>query len=108
VSLVEVYISRFKYLRVLDFKKSSFEELPSSIGTLIHLRFLNLEDNDEIKRLPDSICKLHNLQPLWLAGCENLERLPKGIRNMISLRSLIVTTEHTSLSVNGEGCLNSL
>ena len=107
MSLVEACISRFKYLQVLDFKKSSFEELPSSIGTLKHLRFLNLTGDVIIKWLPDSISKLHNLQTLWLVGCKNLERFPKAIRNMI-LRCLIVTIEHTSLLENGEVCLDSL
>ena len=108
VSLVEACISRFKYLRVLDLRYSSFEELSSSIGTLKYLRLLNLSDNQTIKRLPHSICKLHNLQTLLLARCHNLERLPKSIRNMISLRFFTVTTKHTYLSKNGEGCLNSL
>jgi predicted nucleotidyltransferase len=108
VSLVEARISRFKYLCVVDFTKSSFKEFPSSIGTLKHLRLLNLSKNRIIKLLPNSICKLHSLQTLLLDHCDNLERLPKGIRNMINLRCLTVTTKHTSLLENGEGCLNSL
>ena len=108
VSLVEARISRFKYLRVVDFTKSSFKEFPISIGTLKHLRLLNLSKNRIIKLLPNSICKLHSLQTLLLDHCDNLERLPKGIRNMINLRCLTVTTKHTSLLENGEGCLNSL
>uniref|UniRef100_A0A2N9G2B7 NB-ARC domain-containing protein n=1 Tax=Fagus sylvatica TaxID=28930 RepID=A0A2N9G2B7_FAGSY len=86
VSLVEARISRFKYLCVVDFTKSSFKEFPSSIGTLKHLRLLNLSKNRIIKLLPNSICKLHSLQTLLLDRCDNLERLLKGIRNMINLR----------------------
>jgi Leucine-rich repeat (LRR) protein len=82
VSLVEVCISRFNYLRLLDISNSSSEVLPSSIGTLKHLRYLNLSYNKQIKKLPDSICKLHNLQTLLLHGCQRLEQLPKGTRNM--------------------------
>ena len=108
LSLVEACISRFKYLRVLDLSESSFEVLSSSVGTLKHLRYLNLSCNWNLKQLPNSICKLYNLQTLLLDGCINLERLPKGIRNMINLRVLVVTTKHTYLLENVVGCLKSL
>lgn len=85
MSLVEACISRSKSLRVLDLSGSSFEMLPSSIGTQKHLRYLNLACNRKIKKLLDTICKLQNFQALQLDGCDNLERLPKDIRNMISL-----------------------
>ncbi|KAM3691143.1 hypothetical protein ACJW31_09G173200 [Castanea mollissima] len=107
-SLLEACIARFKYLRVLDLSKSSFEVLPSFIGSLKHLRNLDLSSNCIIKQLPDSICKLHSLQNLHLVGCSNLERLPKDIRDIISLRHLCVTTKHTCLSEKEEGCLDSL
>nr|XP_023873046.1 putative disease resistance protein RGA1 [Quercus suber] len=108
MSLLEACISRFKYLRVLDLSLSSFEVLPDSIGSLKHLKYLDLSDNSRIKQLPDSICKLHSLQTLLLADCSNLERLPKGIRDIISLRFLWVTTKHTCLSEKAVGCLDSL
>nr|XP_023882073.1 putative disease resistance protein RGA3 [Quercus suber] len=107
VPLVEACISRFKYLRVLNLKGSSFEELSSSIGSLKHLRFFDLSGNDIIKRLPNSICKLYNLQTLIL-DCKNLEQLPKGIRNMISLRFLVVTNNQECLLEKAIGCMDSL
>ena len=61
MSLVEACILRFKYLRMLSLKGSSFEVLSSSIGSLKHLRFFDLSGNDIIKQIPNSICKLHNL-----------------------------------------------
>ena len=108
MSLLETCISRFKYLRVLDPENSSFEVLPNSIGSLKHLRYLDLTENRKIKQLPDSICKLHSLQTLLLLDCSNLERLPKGIRDIISLRFLFVTTKQTCLSEMAVGYLDSL
>nr|POE48514.1 disease resistance protein rga2 [Quercus suber] len=93
---------------MLDLSNSSFMVLPSSIGSLKHLRYLNLSYNRIIKQLPDCICKLHSLQTLALGNCNNLERLPKGIRDIISLRVLFVTTRHTCLSEKAVGCMDSL
>ncbi|KAM4080177.1 hypothetical protein ACB094_09G172000 [Castanea mollissima] len=108
MSILKACFSRFKYLRVLDLRNSSFEMLPNSIESLKHLRYLDLSFNRRIKQLPDSICKLYSLQTLLLLGCSNLERLPKGIRDIIRLRFLILTTEHTCLSEKAVGCLDSL
>ncbi|PRQ48971.1 putative P-loop containing nucleoside triphosphate hydrolase, leucine-rich repeat domain, L [Rosa chinensis] len=114
---VNTCISRFKYMRVLDLSWSPQEELPSSVGSLFHLRFLNLSENWKIKRLPNSISELLNLESLALTGCDALEEIPKDIGNLINLRYLGITTQQkylpkgirrlTSLqSLCFDGCVN--
>ncbi|XP_030553822.1 putative disease resistance protein RGA3 [Rhodamnia argentea] len=105
---LERCISRFKHLRVLWLENSSFDQLPSSIGGLKHLKFLSLRLNDNIKKLPESICELCNLQSLDLLGCWELEELPADMKNMISLRVLWIATKQQRLPENGIGCLTSL
>ncbi|XP_048127777.1 putative disease resistance protein RGA3 [Rhodamnia argentea] len=105
---LEMCISRFKHLRVLWLQISSFDQLPSSIGGLKHLRYLSLRDDGDIKKLPESVCELHNLQCLDLLGCSELEELPVDMKNMISLRVLWITTKQQRLPENGIGCLTSL
>nr|POE65463.1 putative disease resistance protein rga3 [Quercus suber] len=106
--LVETCISRFKQLRLLNLRYPRLEELPSSISTLKHLRYLNLRGNKQIKKLPKSICNLQNLETLILRGCEELEELPRDIRKMISLRYLSITTKQTRFPTNGIECMCSL
>ncbi|XP_056158981.1 putative disease resistance protein RGA3 [Syzygium oleosum] len=105
---LEMCISRFKHLRVIDLYGSSFDILPSSIGGLNHLRFLHLSDNRNIKKLPKSVCKLRNLQCLGLGGCRGLEELPADIKNMISLRVLFITTRHIGGCENLEALFDDI
>ncbi|XP_048127771.1 putative disease resistance protein RGA3 [Rhodamnia argentea] len=105
---LERCISRFQRLRVLWLQNSSFDQLPSSIGGLKHLRYLSLSCNFNIKKLPKSVCELRNLQCLDLIGCTKLDELPADMKNMISLRVLWITTKQQRLPESGIGCLTSL
>ncbi|XP_029126783.1 disease resistance protein RGA2 [Cajanus cajan] len=107
-ALLVTWITRYKYLRILDLSDSSFETLPNSIAKLKHLRALTLENNCKIKRLPDSIRKLQNLQLLSLRGCVELETLPKGLGMLISLQHLHITTKQSILSEDEFASLCSL
>ncbi|KAK2362527.1 putative disease resistance protein RGA3 [Trifolium repens] len=107
-SLLNIWLSRYKYLRFLDLSDSSFETLPNSIAELEHLRVLILSNNNKIKRIPHFIFKLHNLQVLGLDGCTELETLPKGLRKMTSLRYLTITTKQSVLSLTEFANMNNL
>ncbi|XP_059310375.1 putative disease resistance protein RGA1 [Lycium ferocissimum] len=105
---VENCIARFMQLRVLDMSDSCFDELPSSIGELKYLRYLDVSANGSIKELPDSINKLLSLQTLRVSRCAQLEGLPKDIGNLISLKHLYITTKQACFPDKAIGCLSSL
>ncbi|RZB41483.1 putative disease resistance protein RGA4 [Glycine soja] len=96
-ALMDTWIARYKYLRVLHLSDSSFETLPNSIAKLEHLRALNLANNCKIKRLPHSICKLQNLQVLSLRGCMELQTLPKGLGILEMLPEWLTTMTHVKM-----------
>ncbi|XWS65021.1 hypothetical protein CRYUN_Cryun05aG0054900 [Craigia yunnanensis] len=106
-SVIIKCLSRFQKLRVLYLQGSSFEVLPRNIGSLKHLRYLDLSHNSNIKKLPSSICKLQSLETLRIVY-EGIEELPKDMRYMIGLRILIISTKQRVLSENGFEHLKSL
>ncbi|OMO83163.1 Disease resistance protein [Corchorus capsularis] len=67
---------------------SSVTEVPKEIAQLIHLRYLNLSNNDDFEELPEALCELYNLQTLDLTFCKRLRRLPNGIGKLVNLRHL--------------------
>ncbi|XP_074320610.1 uncharacterized protein LOC141657323 isoform X2 [Silene latifolia] len=96
-SFVEEIISNLRCLYILDLGHSHFEELPSSIGDLKHLRVLNMSFNPIIKCLPHTVSGLWNLQALYLEGCKQLQNLPMNGYGWLSLKFLSLTTCQTSL-----------
>ncbi|KAJ4715558.1 putative Nbs-lrr resistance protein [Melia azedarach] len=83
-------LSNFRCLRSLNLSCLDIIEVPTSIGTLKHLRYLNLSWNKDIKELPNSVSKLINLQTLNLYKCIKLEKLPRDMRKMVHLRYLMI------------------
>nr|GMD84499.1 putative disease resistance protein RGA1 [Ipomoea batatas] len=97
-TFVKKTLLNFRRLRVLMLQNLELEELPSSIGFLKQLRYLNLSNNCNIKSLPECICKLVNLQTLNLINCEQLKELPRNFgQQLMSLKTLYLTSQEISL-----------
>ncbi|XP_064974137.1 probable disease resistance protein RF45 isoform X1 [Musa acuminata AAA Group] len=79
-------IHRFKFLRVLDLQSVFIRSLPSEIGDLILLRYLNL--SSDVEELPSSIGNLCNLQTFISFG-HNF-RIPSSFWKIQTLRYFMV------------------
>ncbi|KAJ8433906.1 hypothetical protein Cgig2_001835 [Carnegiea gigantea] len=88
---VSALLTNWRSLRVLDLSDLGITYLPNAIGELLHLRWLNLDGNKELKKLPKSLTKLINLQTLSVEECSELEELPEDFSKLINLRALYVT-----------------
>ncbi|XP_028053766.1 disease resistance protein RGA2-like [Camellia sinensis] len=84
------FISKQKYLRVLDVGPSAFKMLSISISNFGHLRYLDMSGSS-IKTLPESISNLQNLQTLKLKYCRKLCKLPKHMKHVRNLTYLDIT-----------------
>ncbi|XP_074569448.1 putative disease resistance protein RGA3 [Curcuma longa] len=85
----EDLFKKLKDLWLLDLSNSGIEELPDSVGKLVHLRYLGLAGTS-VKKLPESVENLYNLQTLELKCCYKLSSLPRGTSNLVNLRHLIL------------------
>ncbi|KAG5592413.1 hypothetical protein H5410_042927 [Solanum commersonii] len=83
-------LQKFVSLRVLNLSDLGLKQLLSSIGDLVHLRYLNLSGNWNMRSLPKELCKLQNLQTLDLYNCQSLCCLPKQTSQLGSLRNLLL------------------
>ncbi|KAE8678593.1 Leucine-rich repeat containing protein isoform 2 [Hibiscus syriacus] len=106
-SLRHLCVSKFKYLRVLRLRDSHLTVLPNSIGTLKHLRDLDLTNCRNIKELPSSFDQLRCLQTLRMRGVP-LMQLPCNMESLIELRYLEITIKASHLKEIGPGCWTSL
>ncbi|KAH7447836.1 hypothetical protein KP509_01G123500 [Ceratopteris richardii] len=71
------FLASFKQLTILDLSSTGLAALPSSLGTLRNLTFLNLRDNHSLQSLPASLGRLTNLLHLDLYNC-GIKSLPPG------------------------------
>ncbi|TYJ02441.1 hypothetical protein E1A91_A13G229300v1 [Gossypium mustelinum] len=106
-SVINLCVSNFKYLRALELWGSPLTALPNSIGTLKHLRDLDLGGCRSIRELPRSFDKLRSLQSLNL-GYTGLQQLPDCVQRLIELRHLVITIKATHLKEIRAGCWTSL
>ncbi|XP_017644661.1 putative disease resistance protein RGA1 [Gossypium arboreum] len=89
-SIINLCVSKFKYLRALHLRCSPLTALPNLIGTLKHLRDLDLTGCRNIQKLSSSFYKLRSLQTLRMYGIP-LMQLPVSMESLIELRYLEIT-----------------
>lgn len=100
-AFLEDLFSTFKHLRVLVFSAVGFEELPSSIGNLRHLRYLDLQWNKKLKSLPDTFCKLLNMQTVNFGRCNQLLEMPRDVHGLVNLTWFSLTSKQKYLLKDG-------
>eukprot|EP00268_Persea_americana_P027248 TRINITY_DN2668_c0_g1_i10.p1 TRINITY_DN2668_c0_g1~~TRINITY_DN2668_c0_g1_i10.p1 ORF type:complete len:1084 (+),score=177.77 TRINITY_DN2668_c0_g1_i10:817-4068(+) len=101
-------LNHLKFLRALVLRRTEIENLPSSLGKLKHLSYLDLSGLN-ITELPEYVTDLCNLQTLKLNYCNRLRLLPSGISKMVKLRHLeIEETDDLAFLPSGLGMLSTL
>ncbi|XP_044469734.1 disease resistance protein RUN1-like [Mangifera indica] len=94
-SISLVHLSIFQNMIRLNLVDCCIEVLPNSIGQLLSLKYLHLDQNN-LETLPESIKYLSNLRALYLGNCRRLKYLPElpswlrhiKANNCISLESI--------------------
>ncbi|AES87176.1 disease resistance protein RGA2 [Medicago truncatula] len=106
-------IGRMKHLRYLDLSYCRMvEELPRSITDLVNLETLLLNWCTHLKELPKDLWKWVRLRHLELDYCDDLTSMPRGIGKMTNLQTLtqfvLDTTSKDSAKTSELGGLHNL
>ncbi|CAH1440881.1 unnamed protein product [Lactuca virosa] len=83
-------LPQLQFLRVLSLANYVISEVPQSIGSLKHLRYINFSYTT-ITYIPEEVSDLYNLQSLLVHGCSELYDLPKSFAKLINLRHLDIS-----------------
>ncbi|PRQ24005.1 putative TIR domain, P-loop containing nucleoside triphosphate hydrolase [Rosa chinensis] len=90
-------VGEMKYMRSLSLYDTGIKALPSSIGYLINLEWLELQDCGNLTDLPYSIYELQNLEAVYLYDCPKLVRFPnKGDSEVLPTYSKVSHDEGCS------------
>ncbi|KAL6340103.1 hypothetical protein AAG906_038938 [Vitis piasezkii] len=82
--------SEMKFLRELNFSESGIRELPSSIGSLISLKTLNLSKCSKFEKFPDIFfVNMRHLEILQLSD-SGIKELPTSIECLEALKRLLI------------------
>ncbi|QCE15060.1 adenylate cyclase [Vigna unguiculata] len=81
-------IGHLKHLRYLNLSGGTFKTLPKSVCKLWNLQILKLDYCKHLLKLPDNLVRLKGLQQISLKGCRFLRSLPPHVGNLTSLRIL--------------------
>ncbi|XP_047339519.1 putative disease resistance protein RGA3 [Impatiens glandulifera] len=82
------YVGSLKHLRYLNLSHIKVTRLPNSICDLLNLQTLNLNYCYELESLPRNTKCLISLRHLYLKGCDGLQYMPKGMGQLIHLKTL--------------------
>ncbi|KAL0356274.1 UNVERIFIED_CONTAM: putative disease resistance protein [Sesamum radiatum] len=92
----------FPLLRVLDYMSVKFNQFPSKITKLIHLRYVTLSW-DDLDFLPAAISELWNLQTLVIDTKSRTIEIEANIWKLIQLRHIKTKAAIKLLETRGEG-----
>ncbi|KAG2724899.1 hypothetical protein I3760_01G039600, partial [Carya illinoinensis] len=101
----EIFLERFKALRVLNFSRTNIKSLPDSLLQLDDLRALLLSNCKDLEGLPQ-LERLCRLQVLDLSRI-GIRELPKGLEQLSNLRHLNLA-EFCKLKVVKVGVISKL
>ncbi|XP_042977281.1 disease resistance protein At4g27190-like [Carya illinoinensis] len=101
----EIFLERFKALRVLNFSRTSIKSLPDSLLQLDDLRALLLSNCKDLEGLPQ-LERLSRFQVLDLSRI-GIRELPKGLEQLSNLRHLNLA-ETCKLKVVKAGVISKL
>jgi len=99
-------IGKMKNLEVLILNSHLFKTVPSSIGELKALKYLNIAKSD-LTHLPAEITKLTNLRCLDLTNSD-LEALPTNLGNMKALERILLKSSYVKEVPSSIGELKAL
>ncbi|XVF18683.1 hypothetical protein REPUB_Repub11eG0044000 [Reevesia pubescens] len=82
------FFKDLKHLRYLDFSGNEIKCLPDSLCTLYHLETLILKECRVLERLPSEIGNLTELHYLDITGANRIKTMPFGIGKLTKLQRL--------------------